>query len=72
MQLLGAAGAGRDWPEGRGIFHNDAKTGALASHVSPSARPRLTRVTKHACVPVFLLSRELALSLWSLRQSFRV
>lgn len=26
MQLLGAAGAGRDWPEGRGIFHNDAKT----------------------------------------------
>jgi len=26
MQLLGAAGAGRDWPEGRGIFHNDSKT----------------------------------------------
>lgn len=25
-QLLGAAGAGRDWPEGRGIFHNDSKT----------------------------------------------
>mmetsp|Transcript_33646 Transcript_33646/g.78532 ORF Transcript_33646/g.78532 Transcript_33646/m.78532 type:complete len:477 (-) Transcript_33646:115-1545(-) len=29
MQLLGAAGAGRGWPDGRGIFHNDAKT-ALA------------------------------------------
>ena len=27
MQLLGAAGAGRDWPEGRGIFHNETKTG---------------------------------------------
>jgi creatine kinase len=26
MQLLGAAGAGRGWPEGRGIFHNDDKT----------------------------------------------
>ena len=26
MQLLGAAGAGRDWPEGRGIFHNESKT----------------------------------------------
>jgi len=26
MQLLGAAGAGRSWPDGRGIFHNDAKT----------------------------------------------
>jgi creatine kinase len=26
MQLLGAAGAGRNWPEGRGIFHNDSKT----------------------------------------------
>jgi creatine kinase len=26
MQLLGAAGAGRDWPSGRGIFHNPAKT----------------------------------------------
>ena len=26
MQLLGAAGAGRDWPEGRGIFHNPDKT----------------------------------------------
>ena len=26
MQLLGAAGAGRDWPDGRGIFHNEAKT----------------------------------------------
>ncbi|KAJ1463812.1 ATP:guanido phosphotransferase, partial [Baffinella frigidus] len=26
MQLLGAAGAGRSWPEGRGIFHNEAKT----------------------------------------------
>eukprot|EP01050_Picozoa_sp_SAG11_P010476 SAG11_NODE_1049_length_6032_cov_13.966627_4_plen_359_part_00 len=26
MQLLGAAGAGRDWPSGRGIFHNEAKT----------------------------------------------
>lgn len=25
-QLLGAAGAGRDWPESRGIFHNDSKT----------------------------------------------
>ena len=28
-QLLGAAGAARHWPEGRGIFHNDNKT-ALA------------------------------------------
>ena len=28
-QLLGAAGAARHWPEGRGIFHNDTKT-ALA------------------------------------------
>ena len=26
FQLLGAAGAGRNWPEGRGIFHNDSKT----------------------------------------------
>ena len=26
MQLLGAAGAGRDWPSGRGIFHNPDKT----------------------------------------------
>ena len=26
MQLLGAAGAGRDWPSGRGIFHNPEKT----------------------------------------------
>jgi len=26
MQLLGAAGAGRSWPEGRGIFHNPQKT----------------------------------------------
>eukprot|EP00873_Tetraselmis_striata_P025493 jgi/Tetstr1/445757/TSEL_033405.t1 len=26
MQLLGAAGAGRSWPDGRGIFHNDTKT----------------------------------------------
>jgi creatine kinase len=26
MQLLGAAGAGRNWPEGRGIFHNESKT----------------------------------------------
>jgi protein-arginine kinase len=26
MQLLGAAGAGRNWPEGRGIFHNPDKT----------------------------------------------
>ena len=26
MQLLGAAGAGRDWPIGRGIFHNPDKT----------------------------------------------
>ena len=26
MQLLGAAGAGRDWPSGRGIFHNPSKT----------------------------------------------
>lgn len=25
-QLLGAAGAGRNWPEGRGIFHNEKKT----------------------------------------------
>ena len=28
-QLLGAAGAARSWPDGRGIFHNDHKT-ALA------------------------------------------
>jgi creatine kinase len=28
-QLLGAAGAARSWPDGRGIFHNDQKT-ALA------------------------------------------
>jgi creatine kinase len=26
MQLLGAAGAGRGWPDGRGIFHNPSKT----------------------------------------------
>jgi hypothetical protein len=26
MQLLGDAGAGRNWPEGRGIFHNPDKT----------------------------------------------
>jgi hypothetical protein len=26
MQLLGAAGAGRNWPEGRGIFYNPDKT----------------------------------------------
>jgi len=26
MQLLGAAGAGRSWPDGRGIFHNETKT----------------------------------------------
>jgi creatine kinase len=38
MQLLGAAGAGRSWPDGRGIFHNEAKTvlswSALNSHTS--------------------------------------
>ncbi|KAJ1469209.1 ATP:guanido phosphotransferase [Baffinella frigidus] len=26
MQLLGAAGAGRSWPDGRGIFHNPSNT----------------------------------------------
>ena len=26
FQLLGAAGAGRDWPDNRGIFHNDSRT----------------------------------------------